>query len=130
MHDTAVKIMPPLTRRQSGRHADRSPEADPSKHALRDAKKTPSLLALPLELQETILKYVRKAHLLFIRRSSLTGGLSVASSLGSKKALSCIERTARSRAATSLSRCCNTGECAESSSCFHIHLGPPRLATH
>jgi hypothetical protein len=58
MRDTAVTTMPPLTRKQSTKHADRSPDADPSKHVLKDAKKTPRLLALPPELQNAIVDYV------------------------------------------------------------------------
>jgi hypothetical protein len=58
MRDAAVITMPPLTRKKSTRHTGRSPEADPSKHALKDAKKTPRLLALPPELQNAILEYV------------------------------------------------------------------------
>jgi hypothetical protein len=63
MRDIAAATMPPLTRRQSARHADRPPKADQDDKTGSAAHITSNLLGLPRELQDTILGYVREVSL-------------------------------------------------------------------
>jgi hypothetical protein len=135
MRDIAAATMPPLTRRQSVRHADRSPEADPSKHALKDAKKTPSLLALPPELQNAkcncgLRRSLCHSSSLSRTRDALTYNLPVASTLGHEKSLPCFKRNSCPYAALPLPRCCPTGQHFKQHVCVNIHPDAPRVDTH
>jgi hypothetical protein len=56
--------MPPRTRKQLSARADRPIKDDPDAVGLQNARTKPSLLSLPGEVRQTVLKHVRILHVL------------------------------------------------------------------
>jgi len=64
--------MPPLTRKRLSARADHPQKPDPGADHIQDVQTMSPFLSLPVELRQTVLKYVRLPRCARLTRSHLT----------------------------------------------------------